>query len=131
MSTRSLTHVLDEDNQPLLTVYRQYDGDPEVHGRELFEAFGNTKLINGFNPNQSAPRFANGMGCLAAQIVVSLKTEIGGIYLQPPGSSDLGEDYVYFLKPLNGSLNLVVTTDDNTPLYDGPLKDFGAYLGPP
>jgi hypothetical protein len=96
MGTRSLTFVYDEDKQPLFCLYRQYDGYPSGHGSELAEFLSKFTIINGIGSNQSEfGRFANGMGCLAAQIVSNFKTEVGGFYLYPTNTKDAGQDYEY------------------------------------
>jgi hypothetical protein len=94
MGTRSLTHVID-NQRTILTLYRQMDGYPDGHGVELAHAC-NVRVINGIGMGDTYATAANGMGCLAARIVRELKGEdIGHIYVEPPGASDCGEEYVY------------------------------------
>lgn len=94
MSTRSLTHVKDINGAILVTMYKQCDGYPEGMGAELIEFLGPATICNGITGKEDAPTY-NGAGCLAAALVARFKTEIGGVYLSPPGSSDCGEEYVY------------------------------------
>lgn len=91
MGTRSLTIVKDEDGRKLLTLYRQMDGYPTGHGQELADFLKPIKLVNGIS-NEKEP-IANGMGCLAAQIVAHFKRAAGGFYIMTAG--DHGQDYVY------------------------------------
>lgn len=35
------------------------------------------------------------MGCLAAQVVAHFKTKVGGFYLYPPKTHDIGEEFIY------------------------------------
>jgi hypothetical protein len=76
-------------------IYRQYDGYPEGHGRDLAKLCDVT-ITNGIRLGKEAGT-ANGMGCLAAQIVMGLKREVGKesasnknhvgtIYLEPARS---------------------------------------------
>lgn len=96
MGTRSLTHVLDDGTEAVLvTIYRQMDGYPDGHGADLADFLRGRALVNGFGAG-TPEKASNGMGCLAASLVRTLKgDEIGSIYLEPPGSEDHGEEYVY------------------------------------
>lgn len=104
MSTRSLTHI-HEDGKILLTFYRHMDGYPEGHGKELCEFLKDMTVVNGIGMNRS--KIANGIGCLAAQIIKHFKDDVGNVYIYPAGSSDCGEEYVYDVSQKNG--NIVVT----------------------
>jgi hypothetical protein len=124
MGTRSLTHIRGDDNEGILvTLYRQMDGYPEGMGADLKAIVADVTLTNGFSGAQKLPKFANGMGCLAAYIVGKLKNcgnhdykknkrvpgwSIGSIYLQPPGASDCGEEYVYTLYAINDRVGIKV-----------------------
>ncbi len=95
MGTRSLTHIHDGYlSAPVLTtIYRQFDGYPDGLGKELSEFLSPIEIVNGIS-DRSKP-IANGMGCLAAQIIKHLKEEVGNVYLYPPGSKDCGEEFTY------------------------------------
>ncbi len=95
MGTRSLTHFMNKDGKTLCTVYRQFDGYPSVQGMELATVLKGKRLVNGFSGDDQKVGNFNGMGCLTAQVIAALKTEIGNIYIYPPGSSDCGEEYIY------------------------------------
>lgn len=86
MGTRSLTAFLikGKEDREFVTMYRQFDGYPKGHGLQLAE------FIIG-----EEERLYNGIGCLAAQVIAHFKPIKSGIYLEPPGARDLGEDYVY------------------------------------
>lgn len=79
MSTRSTTKFIDETGTCLCAMYRQMDGYPSGHGKELAEFLSGIKRINCKGPVGTA----NGIQCLAAQAVAHFKTEPGGIYLVP------------------------------------------------
>ena len=103
MGTRSLTVLEMEDGTEIAVMYRQYDGYPEGHGQELKEFLAGFEIVNGFGCGDDQPiKQANGMDCLAAQIIAHFKTDIGNIYLMPAGTRDAGEEYIYTVKPSNG-----------------------------
>ena len=120
MGTRSLTKVLDEEGKEILCLYRQFDGYPEGHGADLKEFLKGMKLTNGYSTDQKEDGgWANGMGCLAGQLVAWFKTApegkfigksgaykqvpthpkrgriINSIYLYPPKTTDCGEEFIY------------------------------------
>ena len=103
MGTRSLTFVYtdhygsDESPTPIINMYRQFDGYPTGHGAEL-GAFLNSfeAITNGYAFNDTR-KIANGMGCLAAQLVAHFKTGVGGFYLYPVTSTDCGQEYEYHI----------------------------------
>ena len=98
MGTRSMTIVMDE-NDELVRIYRQNDGYPEGHGLDLARLC-DLKIVNGLNADK---KVANGMGCLAAQIIEGLKDGPGGIYIEKCGGeiSD-GVEYVYIVRGVEG-----------------------------
>ena len=93
MGTRSLTFVYNEHNEPILNLYRQYDGYIAGHGAELAEFLAGKKLVNGFGKESND--IANGMGCLAASLVAHFKDTVGGFYIHSVTSTDCGQDYEY------------------------------------
>jgi len=142
MGTRSLTIILDETRNEICVLYRQYDGYPTGHGAELKEFLYGFTVVNGFGSNDP-PKSANGMGCLAAQIVGHFKSGIGGFYLHQAGTRDCGEEYIYtvylkktrprspsrlYVKIQAGAYTLFGlpgTKQHNMPvIYDGPVDDF-------
>jgi len=100
MGTRSLTYLY-EDNaeKPFLCMYRQFDGYPEGHGEELGEFLAPLDIINGIS-GQKMGEAANGMGCLAAQMVAHFKKEIGNHYLITPDlDQDAWQEFEYHVYP--------------------------------
>ena len=87
MGTRSITrvHYAGKDSRVILAVYRQMDGYFECMGAELTAFLTDMTVVNGINlgidPNLCSKKAANGMSCLAAQLVAHFKTGIGGIYI--------------------------------------------------
>jgi hypothetical protein len=133
MGTRSLTIVYDERQQPILNLYRQYDGYPSGHGAELARFLERGRLVNGLS-GRDEPVF-NGMGCLAAQMVANFKQTAGGFYIHSVEERDCGQDYEYHVYPKGGLIHVRVvdrgcnmfglTMDDRQEsIYDGPVGRF-------
>jgi hypothetical protein len=138
MGTRSLTIVKDgEGKKDLLTIYRQFDGYLSGHGKDLKNFLASRVLVNGLGRHDEKIE-ANGMGCLAAQLVSILKTggegeriNPGGIYIYPNGSHDVGEEYIYIISPRGASFDLKIYTLGDGPdykcnrlIYNGAASDF-------
>ena len=121
MGTRSLTYIeeshqiaiADEENnnkvhetkQNILCMYRQYDGYLSGHGAELAEFLQDFNVVNGYN-HDTPKRSANGMGCLAAQLIAHFKDGIGNIYIHEPNDSDCGEEYTYTIYEEDGKVRI-------------------------
>ena len=119
MGTRSLTYieesyqtcVADEENnnevhktkQNILCMYRQYDGYLSGHGAELAEFLQDFTVVNGYNSG-TPKRSANGMGCLAAQLIAHFKDDIGNIYIHHPDDKDCGEEFTYTIYEEDGKV---------------------------
>ena len=95
MGTRSLTVIYDEENAPICTMYRQMDGYPSGHGKELAETLDGLVLTNGVTNIEHS---ANGMNCLAAMLFRVFKIEPGGICLFHPDTKNIGEEIGYSKK---------------------------------
>ena len=119
MGTRSLTFVYDGD-VPLINIYRQYDGYPSGHGHELAQFLDSKTLVNGFGEQNSVE--ANGMGCLAAQLIVQLKHGVGGIYIYPVSSTDCFQDYEYHVYE-----DKVIVKDPTAVIFEGTWEDFAQF----
>ena len=129
MSTRSLT-IFEDRQQEIAVLYRQSDGYPSGHGRELAEFLAGFVLTDGFGERRQG--LANGMECLAAWVVARFKRETGEFYLMPAGTRSTGEMYRYVV--YQGATNLpqvqVWKVDDlhATMLFDGPARAMLAWL---
>ena len=102
MGTRSLTYVEenygpeDENNgENILCMYRQYDGYMSGHGYDLAHFLEDLKIVNGLGLRDDKIRVANGMGCLAAQLIAHFKDRPGDIYIYHPDAEDCGEEFTY------------------------------------
>jgi hypothetical protein len=104
MGTRSTYRVIEQwkddktgkvKNEPLVLIYRQFDGYPEGHPLETAEWLASGTVVNGFGLNETKLIF-NGAGCLAAQLVAKYKDGVGGTYIQNLKSRGKSwEDYLY------------------------------------
>jgi hypothetical protein len=123
MGTRSLTVFVDTDGeteQEIAVLYRQFDGYPSGHGLDLCEFLSGMTIVNGLNGQK---RVANGMPCLAAQVVAHFKTEAGHFYLYPAGTRDTGEEYTYTVYGKEGEEPQVKCMDyDGVELFNGPAS---------
>tara|TARA_B100001996_G_scaffold313609_1_gene256034 strand:- start:72 stop:530 length:459 start_codon:yes stop_codon:yes gene_type:complete len=116
MGTRSLIRVIPRQEgvaydkghemikKSILNMYQQYDGSPRFVGVELAEFVNPIKIINGISGSIKVGEYANGPGCLAAQIVQEFKKDVGYTYLYATQGDigDLGEEYIYTLYPKEG-----------------------------
>lgn len=134
MGTRSYTHVFEGDTL-LVSIYRQYDGYPSGHGRDVKDALGSRQLVNGIR-GEGRDEVVNGMSCAAALLVAHLKSdmEAGGIYIEKPDASQT-EEYTYYIsgKSYEGgflgndgkkTINLRVVSGYYGEIYNGPIEDF-------
>lgn len=107
MGTRSTIKFYSEfSEEPILSVYQQYDGYISGVGHSLANWLKDKKIVNGFNVGQTLEKgYANGMGCLAAQFVAAHKTEIGGLYIS---TLDDEQEYNYHVRLRDGVFEITV-----------------------
>lgn len=96
MGTSGLTVVLDEDNKPITGIYFQSDGYPEGFGITTAKLINKT-IVNGIPLNNKSFDIANGMECLAAQLIRDLKQDIGLVYIISPNKISIDFGYIYFV----------------------------------
>ena len=145
MGTRSLTYiqdswetaVADEENnnkvhkttQNILCMYRQYDGYIDGHGRDLAEFLEDFNVVNGMRLDNS-PRTANGMGCLAAQLIAHFKDRPGDIYIYHPDAKDCGEEFTYTIYENKGKVCIrAYNVWGKKVLFDGSPEDMLEKIG--
>lgn len=119
MGTRSETVVFDNfsgKETPLCVIYRQMDGYPTAQGLELAKLC-NVRIVNGIGIDNK--NIANGMGCLAAQIIKGLKDGPGGIYMQNP-LVPADEEYVYEVRGEVGSLPVIKCMSHGAVVFELP-----------
>lgn len=145
MGTRALTVMCDDNfGEEIAVLYRQFDGYLDGHGQELADLLTPLIPTNGF-PNRDE-KFVNGSRCLAATIVAHFKKEVGGFYLYPAGTRNVGEEYVYVVSIVDDPATSLAEHDESRYgkraatihvrvedvdhdgnvrqiLYDGPARD--------
>jgi hypothetical protein len=121
MGTRSLTFVYNDRSVPIINLYRQYDGYPSGHGRELADFLLPLTVGNGISGDTTD--FANGMGCLAAQLVAHFKVTAGQFYLHSVKDTDCWQDYEYHVH----KDRVVVKTYDSTEIFSGNWEAFSKF----
>ena len=103
MGTRALVAIYDEQKQPYVVYYIQFDGYPEEgEVTRVLEALSNREIVNGFSePAQQI----NGLGSFALLVGVELYYSAhgpafplmtGGIYLEPLSAVE-DTDYVSYI----------------------------------
>ena len=107
-------------------MYRQYDGYPGGHGVELANLLDGMKIVNGISASEKATKLANGMDCLAAQVIASFKNGVGNIYLYPAKTRDCGEEYIYLITLVDGQINVTVhdCCNGEKPVFQGDVGRF-------
>ena len=122
MGTRSLTYVY-ENEAPIICMYRQFDGYPSGHGIGLSKFLTQIEMGNGISGSPELFSFANGMGCLAAQMIVNFKKAPGGFYIHPIESNqDCWQEYEYHVYE-----NKVVVKDPTEVIFEGSYEEFMSF----
>ena len=118
MGTRCLVRVKDREGRIIVNMYRQWEGYPEAPGmgHELSEFLKGFKIVNGIPGGEHEPgTMANGLGCLAAQIVAHFKKRVGDVYLHTYDvvAEDCDAEYCYTVyHPFQGESVLFVLCED-------------------
>lgn len=131
MGTRSITTIIDNQwgkPEKVCTMYAQFDGYPSGHGVALFDFLVKMKPCNGLGGK--APQgmeWANGAGCLAAQMIKHFKDGPGGFYMTKTRTTLAGEDYGYEIT-FNQNMTLtVVAKSYKGKIFGGSLHNFGIF----
>lgn len=111
MGTRCLT-VFKDDTREIAVMYRQSDGYPDGHGKELWDFLRGKAIVNGISGKDNVRTAFNGMGCLTASVVAHFKEDIGGFYLYPANTRDMGEDYIYTVSGKEGDREATIETEE-------------------
>jgi len=119
MGTRCLTYVYDGEN-PIMCMYRQYDGYLSGHGQELANFLNELTIGNGIAKFGDLFTYANGMGDLAAQMIVWFKKTPGGFYIHPIElNQNCWQDYEYHVYE-----NKVVVMNPTEVIFSGSWNEF-------
>jgi hypothetical protein len=121
MGTRAIINIRDESGESILHLYSQWDGYPSGVGKALAVFLGGIRLVNGLTGKEHGS-VANGMGCLAAQVVSHFKTEVGSIYIVNKNTHD-GIDYTYEVF----ENRVVVRNYDSQIMFQGSWDDFSDF----
>ncbi len=124
MGTRSTTVVYEESSRPIINMYRQMDGYPSGHGKELADFLDGFNVVNGISSKDEG-KIANGMNCLAGQLIAHFKKAPGGFYLYPVDNRDYGQDYEYHIYHIDGKIKIFIadpSKEDN--IFEGTLEEF-------
>jgi len=109
MGTRS-TITIKDGKTTLVKLYKQFDGYVvDGLGEQLVKFLKPFKIVNGYSMSDKAGTSANGMECLAAQLIAHLKTGIGYVYVVSPRSGK--EEYNYVVNVKDGKPTLSVDRD--------------------
>ena len=135
MSTHALIIISNDDADTLrmsnsydfASIYIHFDGYPQGVGTELAEHLAGYRITHGISGDTE--KTANGMECLAAQVVSNLKEFVGNVYLTLNNDSfdDAGVDYLYFISPASDTDGINIRVEARTlgeVLFDGPIDDF-------
>ena len=124
MGTRHLTYVYEDSDTILLCMYGQWDGYISGHGADLAEFLSSfDAIVNGI-PVGDKRKVANGMGCLAAQLVAHFKKDAGSFYIYPPKlGHDCWQEYEYHIRPKS----VKVTDSGGYSLFNGTWQDFADF----
>jgi len=114
MGTRSLTRIIPRQEGlaydkaharaelSLVNIYQQYDGYPEYMAVEYAKWLEGLSIGNGLGRDPELNKYANGVGCFAAQFIKQFKDRPGGLYLHPIDDEEGWVDYIYTLFPKEG-----------------------------
>ena len=137
MGTRAITTIKDNENKTLVVLYRQYDGYQDCHGKELKEFLESKSLVNGISISEytrwlatgRCNSIANGMGCLAAQLIAKVKDGVGLFYIYPEGAADEWVDFSYTVYPTDSTdsstLSIKVESCGDL-MFEGLVSDYEA-----
>jgi len=135
MGTRSLTRIIprqeglayDDGHRraelALVNIYQQYDGYPEYMAVEYAKWLKDLSIGNGLGKDPELNKYANGVGCFAAQFIKQFKDRPGGLYLHPIDNEIGWIDYIYTLYPKEGH-------DTYMSIYDA-YKEKVIFVGKP
>jgi len=123
-----------------VNLYRQYDGYPDGHGKDLYDIISSIVVVNGIGGDYES--VFNGPECLAVVMVGMLKEDnrghfgAGNIYLYPV-DEDAIEDFNYkiFYERVSGDWKteyteplIEVSTYGGKRIFKGSLEEFGEFV---
>lgn len=139
MGTRALIKPVDENGKVICTIYTQYDGYPDGLPLMVVEYLAKRRLVNGITDHFGE---INGMDDLAAQVITLLKNAVtqsyrskphnkmdvaaGTIYVMPPETEDVDEEFIYYIYPSNGKIRVKVVDvlEGKKVVFDGTVHEY-------
>ena len=104
-------------------MYRQFDGYPSGHGVELSEFLTQLTVGNGISGSPELFSFANGMGCLAAQMIVNFKKSPGGFYIYAiEPNMDCWQEYEYHVYEKK-----IIVKNPSEVIFEGSYEEFMSF----
>ena len=109
-------------------IYNHYDSYPEGLGLNLAEFLSDFRVVNGLG-SDLPDKVANGMGCLAAQLIADMKNGPGNVYVEKPHEDRSWIDYTYYIwcKENKGTWISIFDYDDNCIFVGEPQKLIDKY----
>ena len=104
MATRATIHVAEREegvsfsekpNKTIVDIYHHWDGYPEGLGVKLASYLNDMKIVNGLGKDNE--NVANGLGCLAAQLIAEIKDGPGNVSIIGPEDIYSWIDYEYYI----------------------------------
>ena len=129
MGTPCATIFLDEDNDPCVKMLRHYDGYLSCHGKELATFLLGITMVDGIpchKKTRKTFRYANGIECLAAQVIAYFKKGAGDIYISSNGWDD--EDFQYYVSGKIGEEPTIKIKYRNNIRIQGYPKEILEYI---
>ena len=104
MATRATIHIAkreegvsfsEKPNKTIVDIYHHWDGYPEGLGVTLASYLEGMKIVNGLGRDNK--NVANGLGCLAAQLIAGIKDGPGNVSIIGPEETYSWIDYEYYI----------------------------------
>jgi len=124
MSTRALVVFVDGETE-IAVAYQHGDGYPSWLGVKLCEYLKGKDIVNGISSPRDAGSPFNGINDLAIRTLYALKAGHsgpdmpGGLYLYPPRTRDMDEEFVYYVSERDGKPYVKVFDGAKNPLFEG------------
>lgn len=126
MGTRATTKVLNENGNIIISMYSQYDGYPEGLGRDLANFLKQITMVNGIRFEEKR-KVANGMGCLAAQLVAEFKKSAGGYYLTTPDDTESYNYTIYSEGDFDNQILKIKVENSSNILFDDRVENYNLF----
>jgi hypothetical protein len=117
MSTNGYVRI-EEDGETIVGFYKHFDAYPSGLGLDMATFLKDIKITNGIHHKNE--KIANGMGCLAAQLIAELKTEPGDLYIQ---KDEECSEYIYTISYSKNSINMKIVNYGDV-IFNGTIKEF-------